>query len=217
VVVVVLFCPNFLLVCLVCPFLGSFNLIIIPKNRSNFNGGGLKLVDFGAKKRENFNMRIYRKKRSWTDDQLKIAVKDSTNYRQVILKLGLKPAGGNYDQVKKYISELKLDAKHFNGKGWSKGKKGIGKPRIALRDILKRGTYFQSYKLKKRLFKAGVRYKWCEECGWEKRTVDGYLPLELDHINGDKYDNRLENLRILCPNCHSLKPTHRGRNKLNAH
>ncbi|MDE1988391.1 MAG: HNH endonuclease, partial [Patescibacteria group bacterium] len=42
------------------------------------------------------------------------------------------------------------------------------------------------------------------------------LPLELDHINGDRHDNRLENLRILCPNCHSLKPTHRGRN-MNKH
>ena len=43
------------------------------------------------------------------------------------------------------------------------------------------------------------------------KTVEGYLPLELDHINGDRYDNRLENLRVLCPNCHSLTPTHRGR------
>jgi len=45
------------------------------------------------------------------------------------------------------------------------------------------------------------------------KTPDGYLPLELDHINGDHHDNRLENLRILCPNCHSLKPTHRGRRR----
>jgi hypothetical protein len=162
-------------------------------------------------------MRSYKRKRRWTIKQLKEAVTSSYSYRQVIQKLGLVPAGGNYDQVKKYISECNLDVSHFRGKGWSKGKKGIGKPRIALRDILKRGTYFQSFKLKKRLFIAGVKYKWCEECGWEKRTVDGYLPLELDHINGDKYDNRLDNLRILCPNCHSLKATHRGRNISKVH
>ncbi|MGB4076287.1 MAG: HNH endonuclease [Minisyncoccia bacterium] len=41
------------------------------------------------------------------------------------------------------------------------------------------------------------------------------MPVELDHVNGDRHDNRIENLRILCPNCHSLKPTHRGRNKTN--
>ncbi|MEX2398487.1 MAG: HNH endonuclease [Candidatus Saccharimonadales bacterium] len=52
----------------------------------------------------------------------------------------------------------------------------------------------------------------CELCGWDKRSIDGRTPVELDHINGDRYDNRLENLRVLCPNCHSLQPTHRGRN-----
>ncbi len=50
-------------------------------------------------------------------------------------------------------------------------------------------------------------------CGWNKTTKDGRLPLELDHINGDSRDNRLTNLQILCPNCHSLQPTHRGLNK----
>ncbi|QQS22454.1 HNH endonuclease [Candidatus Saccharibacteria bacterium] len=53
----------------------------------------------------------------------------------------------------------------------------------------------------------------CEICGWEERSIDGRIPVELDHINGIHSDNRLENLRILCPNCHSLQPTHRGRNK----
>ena len=45
-----------------------------------------------------------------------------------------------------------------------------------------------------------------------KKSIDGRIPLELDHINGDRHDNRIKNLRILCPNCHSLQPTHRGRN-----
>ena len=153
------------------------------------------------------------KRRSWTEKQLISAVKKSISYRQVIKRLGLKPAGGNYDQIKKYIKELKLEIKHFKGRGWNLGLKGIGKPKIPLEKILVKNNSFQSFKLKKRLFAAKLKPEYCEECGWAKKTPDGYLPLELDHINGDHHDNRLENLRVLCPNCHSLKPTHRGRRK----
>ena len=88
----------------------------------------------------------------------------------------------------------------------------LGKPRLELKNILVKNSNFQSYKLKKRLFAAKIKLKHCEECGWNKEAIDGRLPLELDHINGDSRDNRIENLRVLCPNCHSLKATHRGRN-----
>jgi 5-methylcytosine-specific restriction endonuclease McrA len=125
--------------------------------------------------------------------------------------LGLRPTGGNYDQIKKYIRELNLDTKHFKGRAWNAGLKGIGQPRLLLDDILVKNSDFQSFKLKKRLFIAKLKPEYCEECGWAQKTVDGYLPLELDHINGDRHDNRLSNLRVLCPNCHSLKSTYRGR------
>jgi 5-methylcytosine-specific restriction endonuclease McrA len=153
------------------------------------------------------------RKRSWTEDELKKAVKLSTSVRQVLKKLRLKEAGGNYSQVKKFLELYKINTKHFTGKGWNKGMSGIGKPRQELEEILKKNSNFQSFKLKKRLFVAGLKQKHCEECGWHKISNDGRLPLELDHINGDSRDNRLENLRVLCPNCHSLKPTHRGRNR----
>ncbi len=153
-------------------------------------------------------------RRTWTQAQLKDAVKNSFSYRQVLQKILLRPAGGNYDQVKKYIQELKLDTKHFKGKGWNAGLHGFGKPRIPLENILVRNSTFQSFKLKKRLIAAGLKKEKCEECGWAEKTSDGYLPLELDHINGDRHDNRLENLRVLCPNCHSLKPTHRSRKRI---
>ena len=152
------------------------------------------------------------KKRRWSDDQLNKAVKNSKSYRNVIKLLGLRPTGGNYDQVKKYIKQYDLSISHFTGKVWNKGLKGIGKPRLLLENILVKNSNYQSFKLKKRLFVAGIKKQKCEECGWAERNSDGYLPLELDHINGDHNDNRLENLRVLCPNCHSLKPNHRGRN-----
>jgi len=160
-----------------------------------------------------YDIIIVMKKRSWTERQLKEAVKNSYSYRSVLVKLGLREAGGNYAQIKKYISEYGLNIKHFKGKGWSAGLKGIGKPLIPLEKILVKNSSFQSYKLKKRLFDAKLKPQRCEECGWNEKSKDGRLPLELDHINGDSRDNRLENLRILCPNCHSLKPTHRGRNR----
>ena len=154
------------------------------------------------------------KRRSWTKSDLQKAVKNSTSIRQVLKKLSLVPAGGNYEQIKKYIQEFSLDTQHFRGKGWSRGLKGIGTPRVPTEKILVKNSTFQSFKLKKRLFKEGLKSPECEICGWAEISPDGRIPLELDHINGDRHDNRFRNLRILCPNCHSLQPTHRGRNML---
>ena len=153
------------------------------------------------------------RKRSWTKKQLIEAVKTSLSYRQALMKIGLKESGGNYAQIKKYIDEYRLDISHFKGRGWNKGMSFPFRPKIPLEEILTKNSDFQSYKLKKRLIKEGVKTPHCEECGWAKHAPSGRLPLELHHINGDAKDNRLENLQILCPNCHSLKPNYRGRKK----
>lgn len=141
------------------------------------------------------------------------AVKISYSLRNVLKLLGLVEAGGNYEQVKRYIKEYNLDSSHFTGKIWNKGMRGIGKPVYSLGQILVRNSTYQSYMLKNRLFKSSLKMPRCELCRWAERSADGRLPLELDHINGDRHDNRLENLRILCPNCHSLQSTHRARNR----
>ncbi len=151
------------------------------------------------------------RKRRWSDDELKNAAKLSTSYRQVLIRLGLRPVGGNYAQIRKYLSEHHVETSHFKGMAWNRGLRGIGKPIIPIELILVKHSTYQSFKLKKRLFDLNLKDRNCEECGWAKIAEGGYLPLELDHINGNRHDNRLENLRILCPNCHSLKPTHRGR------
>ena len=153
------------------------------------------------------------RKRKWTREDLVTAVKKSKSIRSTIKRLGLIPAGGNYDQITSYIKKYNLSTKHFTGKSWNKGMKFPNAPKKSLKEILIKDSSFQSYKLKKRLFQEGLKKQKCEECSWATRSKDGRIPLELDHINGKKRDNRLVNLRVLCPNCHSLEPTHRGRNK----
>lgn len=154
------------------------------------------------------------KKRKWSDQELKHAVKSSYSIRQVLKKLGLVEAGGNYQHVRRIIKELNVNTSHFKGQAWAKGQNFGYKPKIPLNDILVKNSHYQSYELKLRLFAAGLKTPKCEICGWSKSASNGRIPVELDHINGDHLDNRIHNLRILCPNCHSLQPTHRGINKV---
>ena len=153
------------------------------------------------------------KQRSWTDEQLKEAVPKSRSFRAVLIALNLVPAGGNYEQVKNTINKLELSTDHFMGKGWNVGLKFRPVAPKPIGELLVANGTMQSFSLKRRLFQAGLKKPKCELCGWAKRSIDGRVPVELDHINGDRHDNRIENLRVLCPNCHSLQPTHRGKNK----
>lgn len=152
----------------------------------------------------------------WNDADLRSAIVESRSYAQVIRKLGLVPAGGNYVQVQRRVLDLDLDTSHFTGMGWNKGKIFDPAPALPLEKVLVAGREVSSHRLKKRLFREGLKHEACELCGWAERSPDGRIPLELDHINGDRTDNRLENLRVLCPNCHSLQPTHRGLNQRRA-
>jgi hypothetical protein len=149
----------------------------------------------------------------WTDDQLRVAVVSSRSYAHVIRQLGLVPAGGNYDQVQRRIATLELDTSHFTGMRWNVGLRMPYRPTLPLDEVLVKDRWVTSHNLKQRLFREGLKQPRCEICGWATQAPDGRVPVELDHINGDKTDNRLENLRIVCPNCHALQPTHRGLNK----
>lgn len=147
----------------------------------------------------------------YTEEQFVEAVKTSTSVRQVLSKIGVKEAGGNYKVAKDKIKRLNLDTSHFTGMGWLKGQthKHTTKP---IEYYLTEDSYHQSYKLKLRLIAEGIKQHKCEKCGiieWMGQPT----PIELDHINGNNRDNRLENLRLLCPNCHAQTPTYRGRNK----
>lgn len=151
--------------------------------------------------------------RRWSDNDLRLAVKSSFSIRQVLKKLNLVPAGGNYIHVQRLIREQNISTAHLKGKGWSKGINITTRKSVPLKEILVENSYYNSHRLKKRLFKAEILKEKCALCGWNRKALDGRIPLELDHINGDHTDQRLINLRVLCPNCHSLQLTHRGLNK----
>jgi HNH endonuclease len=146
----------------------------------------------------------------YTEAALMDAVTTSFSYRQVLMKLNLRPAGGNYDSIKKRIVALNLDISHFTHQGWSKNQT-IG-TRRPIAEHLSNKYPIQSYKLKLKLLKAGIKAHCCESCNLTT-WLGNPIPLELDHIDGNNQNNRLDNLRLLCPNCHSLTPTYRGKKK----
>lgn len=104
-----------------------------------------------------------------------------------------------------------LDTSHFMGQAWRRGMTAPVVPPRPLEELLVDGRLLQTNRLKKRLMADGLKQDRCEIClrdSWNGRPI----PLELDHINGRRDDNRLANLRILCPNCHAQTDTYRGRN-----
>ena len=151
------------------------------------------------------------RRRSWTDTDLIASVAESTSMAQVLRRIGLRAAGGNYEQVKVRINSLRLATEHWTGQAHLRGKTNPHVRRHPLQSILRRGTVYQSNKLRKRLLREGVLEPKCSSCG-EVEWLGRLIPLELDHIDGDKTNNQLDNIRLICPNCHALTPTYRGKN-----
>lgn len=152
--------------------------------------------------------------RSYTDEAIANAVRSSFSIAQVLKKLRLSPTGGNYKGIQGHFKRLGLDASHFTGQGHLRGKSHCWTASRPLPEILiKESTYLGSSHLKARLLKEGLLIPHCYECGAPPVWRDRPLVLVLDHINGDRSDHRLENLRLLCPNCNSQQTTFAGKNR----
>jgi hypothetical protein len=151
------------------------------------------------------------KSRNYTDEEFIQAVESSRSIAQALSKLGLKPAGGNYSCAQRRMETLGVNlAPGSNSQGWAKGLK-VG-PKRPIEDYLSNLHPIGSNSLRKRLIREGLKESKCECCGiteWNGKAA----PLELDHIDGNHHDNRLENLQILCPNCHAQTETYRGKNR----
>lgn len=152
------------------------------------------------------------RKRKYTDEQFITAVKESESISKVLQKLVLKATGGNYKLAKNRIKKLNIDISHMTGRGHLKGKTHNWSKKKSLEEILiKDSDYANSNNLRKRLIKEGIFEKKCYNCGLTD-WLGARLAFELEHKNGANNDNRIENLTILCPNCHSQTPTYCGRN-----
>lgn len=149
------------------------------------------------------------KSRTYTEQEFVDAVASSTAIRQVLSKLNLAEAGGNYQTVKTQIKRLNLDSSHFLGKRSGLGRKSG--PKRPITAYLSNAFPIHSHSLKLRLISEGYFTRRCCVCK-RSRWMKQPIPLELEHKDGNHHNNALENLELLCPNCHALTSTYRGKN-----
>jgi TPP-dependent indolepyruvate ferredoxin oxidoreductase alpha subunit len=149
--------------------------------------------------------------RNYSDEEFSAAVRESQSIVGVLRKIGLRPTGGNYQSVHQNIARLNLSADHFTGQLWSKGRV-ISHVR-PVEDYLTNKAPISSHNLRLRLLAEGVFEHKCSGCDnteWLGRAI----PLELEHKDGNHRNNLLENLCLLCPNCHALTPTYRNKRRV---
>lgn len=139
-------------------------------------------------------------------DKLAKAIKDSKSRREILEKMGLRAAGGNYKSLKQASIQFGFSLPY--------GEQGF-RPALTNEIIfVENSTFNNRTALKKRLYALGVK-KECASCGQGPEWNGKPLTLQLDHINGVHNDNRIENLAIVCPNCHSQTDTFAGKNSRN--
>lgn len=138
-----------------------------------------------------------RKLREYTDDDIINYSKEVLSIAGLLRKLGLKPVGGNYNNIKRNLKRLNIDTSHWTGAAWSKDHQ--------LKDW---SSYFKLSSIKPHL----IREKGyiCEGCNLSM-WMEVPITLEIHHVDGDRTNNIYTNLQLLCPNCHSLTKNWRGR------
>jgi hypothetical protein len=138
----------------------------------------------------------------YTKEFLEPVVQNSKSWAEVCRKIGIKPFTGAQTYLKKVAIKIGISYIHFLGKAYNRGK--TSGRRIDVHKYLTENSNIGSHKLKLLLFRDGVKEKRCENCNLTE-WLGKEIPLELHHINGNNTDNRIENLKIDCSNCHSIE------------
>jgi hypothetical protein len=124
--------------------------------------------------------------------------------------MGACSTGNSFKVLQKYVRIWEIPVDHFDPHATMRGRSRAG--RVPLEEVLGTGRPFSRGALKARLYEEGYKQRSCELCGQGEDWRGARMSLILDHINGVADDNRLENLRIVCPNCAATLETHCGRN-----
>lgn len=148
---------------------------------------------------------------SLTKEEIQDRVNKCDCICDMLVEFGFKRTSGSMAKVmKKIIEYYEIDISHF---GSRRRKQNVGHAKYSLEEILvKNSSYANTVRLKRRLIKEGLLEYRCAICGNEGIWNNKKLVLQLDHIDGDHSNNSIENLRFLCPNCHSQTDTYSGKN-----
>ena len=137
-------------------------------------------------------------------------VEESNSFSEILRKQGKAVSGASIKLLKNKLEEYGIKTLFISESLYSKQPK-------ALSEILVENSNYKAQDLKRRLIKEGLKKDICEVCGQSAEWNGKPLVLQLDHINGNHYDNRLENLRIICPNCHSQTDTFANKKNKKVH
>jgi hypothetical protein len=144
--------------------------------------------------------------RNFTQQEIEQFVQESFSWATLAEKFGYDKTGGSYlISMKKMVEELNLDVSHFTGQGWNKNNFDYAR--------FRKGVVIKTSQAIKTL--TFIRGHSCERCG-QKEWLDTPIPLEVHHKDGDSLNNEMDNLELLCPNCHALTDNYRGKN-INKH
>jgi hypothetical protein len=142
----------------------------------------------------------------YSEEELRRVVPAATSMTEVLRHFGLRPAGGNHRVLRRWLDAWSISTDHFTGTPPPRHREPI-----PLENVLVEHSTYNRHSLKQRLYEAGLKDRFCELCGQNECWNGRHMSLILDHINGVADDNRLANLRIVCPNCNATFDTHCGR------